>query len=71
MIKQQSRVQFVRLQGSARENQGRQVDFKQTGSLFNNFTTRRDIGLSRPSELRSTAENRFAGERADAGAGAD
>jgi hypothetical protein len=70
VIKQKVRGQSARLQGFARENQGWQVDFKQTGGLFKNFTTRRGIGLSRPSNLRSIAENRTAGERADTGAGA-
>jgi hypothetical protein len=69
MIKQKSRVQSVRLHGPARKNQGQRVDFKQTRGLFNNFTTRRGIGLSRPSDRTSTVENRSAGGREDAGAG--
>jgi hypothetical protein len=63
-------VQSARSQGPTCENQGRWVNFKQTEGLFNNFTTRRGIMLSRPSDLRSTDENRSAGERADADAGA-
>jgi hypothetical protein len=58
VIKQKVRGQSARLQGPARENQGQRVDFKQTGGFFNNFTTIRGIGLSKPLDLRSTTENR-------------
>jgi hypothetical protein len=39
-----SRVQSARIQGPARENQGRWVDSKQTEGLFNKTITRRGIG---------------------------
>jgi hypothetical protein len=52
-----------------RENQERRVDSQQTEGLFNKITARRGIGLSRPSDLRSTVENRSVGESANVGAG--
>jgi hypothetical protein len=41
-------VQSARLQGPARENQGRQVDSEQTEGLFNKTTARRGIGRFKP-----------------------
>jgi hypothetical protein len=51
-----------------RENQGRRVDSWKPEGLFNKITVQRDIRLSWPSDRRSTARNRSAGERMDAGA---
>jgi hypothetical protein len=48
----------ARIQGPPRENHGQRVDFEKVGGLFNNFTMRRGIELSQPSDLKLTAENR-------------
>jgi hypothetical protein len=38
-----SRAKSIRLQGSARENQGRQVDFLKRGGFLSKTATRRGI----------------------------
>jgi hypothetical protein len=50
MIKKKSRVQSARLQGPMRENEGRQVVFRETEGLLSKKTTRRGIGSPQPSD---------------------
>jgi hypothetical protein len=59
-----SRVQSARLQGPARENQGRWVDSQQTEGFLRKTTTRRGTRSTQPSDLKPTTEIRSAGERA-------
>jgi hypothetical protein len=55
------------LQGSTRENQGRQVDSEQTEGLFNKTAARKGIGRFKPLDQKPTAEVRSAAEGARAG----
>jgi hypothetical protein len=58
VIKIKSSDLSARNQELRRKKTGRRVYFQETGGLFNKTTERRGIGCSRPSDLRSMAENR-------------
>jgi hypothetical protein len=58
------RVLSARLQGPARENQGRRVGSYKDEGFFSKFTARRGTGLYQPSDLPSTARIRSERERA-------
>jgi hypothetical protein len=53
-----------------RGNQGRRVDSWELKGFFSKTTARRCTGSAEPLDLKSMAEIRSAGERADAGASA-
>jgi hypothetical protein len=54
---------FTRIQGPARENQGRRVDSWETEGFFSKKATRRGIGSAQPSDLKSMTEIRSEHER--------
>jgi hypothetical protein len=67
VIKQKATVLSVKLQGSARETEGRRVESQKDEGFFNKKTTQRGIGSRQPFGPQSTDEIRSAGERVGAG----